>query len=380
MPSIQTTIFGTIALLLISGFAPSTDVLNLAIVPQRQNLKNNITPQTGKLIIPCQFEQADQFSEGLAAVVQDNKLGYIDRTGNFIIPPRFRVESPSIDFDSIYRFSEGLAAVMLPDERWIYIDKTGRQAFPTSFSSAYNFSNDLAAVWIGKKLSYINRTGKLVIPSASVLYDRKYSHFSEGLVGFAVPVDRSYRIGFMDRLGKVIISPTLQESQHFSEGLVAATPDPFGDWKWGYMDKTGKFIIPPQFGLANSFSEGLAVARPYTRDGLSNFGYINQQGVWVISPQFPIADNFSEGLAAVEIPERGKGYIDKTGKLVIAPQFQFADSFSEGLARVQVGNQFGYIDKTGKVVIPTQFDEANSFSEGLAAVYVNGQWGYIRRD
>lgn len=63
-----------------------------------------------KSVLPGQFDQAADFSDGLAAVKQSGKWGYIDRTGRAVIPPRFlRVE----------RFWNGLARVIEEGPCWI---------------------------------------------------------------------------------------------------------------------------------------------------------------------------------------------------------------------------------------------------------------------
>lgn len=43
----------------------------------------------GKLIIPCTYQEADNFSEGLAAVLIDGKWGYIDLNNTIVIPNTF---------------------------------------------------------------------------------------------------------------------------------------------------------------------------------------------------------------------------------------------------------------------------------------------------
>ena len=62
--------------------------------------------KTGKIAIEPQFYEAQDFSEGLAAVrldqTRDARFGYIDRTGRVAIVPRFHAARP---------FSEALAAV-----------------------------------------------------------------------------------------------------------------------------------------------------------------------------------------------------------------------------------------------------------------------------
>jgi hypothetical protein len=63
-----------------------------------------------------------RFSEGLAAVLIDGKLGFIDKSGQMVIQPQFA--KPSL-FDNSCYFAGGLALVWA-GEKWGYIDKTGR--------------------------------------------------------------------------------------------------------------------------------------------------------------------------------------------------------------------------------------------------------------
>lgn len=231
------------------------------------------------------------------------------------------------------------------------------------------------------------------------------------------PVRENGKIGFMDKTGKIVISPhfdsTLTEDGvTFSEGLAAVY---VGD-KWGYIDKTGKFVIPPKFKQRfppSLFHEGLAQVeiqegthsfidktgefvkalkfieqRTVFSEGLARvskgdkIGYVDKTGRFVIEAGFDEGEDFKEGLAAVKVPvkvddtvEAKFGFIDKTGKMVIEPQFNKANSFSEGLAVVTINSmdQDGYIDKTGKVVIASQFDVAHSFSDGLAKILMHGE-------
>ena len=77
------------------------------------------------MVIEPQFDIADPFSDGLAAVGfgEDDavKWGYMDKTGAMVIQPQFYW---------IRDFSEGLAAVGFPADNnaaiWGYIDTTGK--------------------------------------------------------------------------------------------------------------------------------------------------------------------------------------------------------------------------------------------------------------
>ena len=45
--------------------------------------------RTGKVLIPFQFDKADNFYEGLAAVRQNRLWGFIDLKGNWVIKPKY---------------------------------------------------------------------------------------------------------------------------------------------------------------------------------------------------------------------------------------------------------------------------------------------------
>src|SRR6218665_1301018 len=63
------------------------------------------------------------------------------------------------------------------------------------------------------------------------------------------------------------------------------------DGKYGYIDKNGKIAISPQFESAGDFHQGLARIR------LDNkWGFINKNGEIAIEPQFDYAWDFHEGL------------------------------------------------------------------------------------
>jgi hypothetical protein len=134
-------------------------------LPVTSDSKQNVTSQTGKLVIQPQFDDAYRFSEGLAAVKIGDKWGFIDKTGKLVIPPQFESISESYENEarSFKTFSEGVAGVQVGEKKWGYIDKTGKFVIPPKFEFVTNFSEGVARVWIGNKSGYIDKTGKFII-------------------------------------------------------------------------------------------------------------------------------------------------------------------------------------------------------------------------
>jgi len=330
-----------------------------ALFPVEKDGKWGFIDRTGKLIIPLQFDSANNFHEGLALVTANKKTLFVDGSGRVVITPQF---------DIVNSFSEGLAAVNIGQTRipniglisnpgkWGYIDRTGRLVIPLKFTHAEDFSEGLAAVTDGDQGGFIDHTGKFVF---NVPLDVTLG-FHEGMVGVLLRGTLTY----FDRTGKKIPTPVDYgpKSNSFSEGLVPISIK----GKWGFMNRSGKLTIEPQFEDAEDFSEGLAPVKVKVelvwcpRDASGNrsgstmmFGYIDQTGKLVIPPVFDSAAPFSEGVGAVRKCDQAF-FIDKSGKTVISGSFTYASSFSGGLAQFETltrdGLQSGYVDRAGKIV------------------------------
>ena len=79
--------------------------------------------RTGKLVINREFDSPTIFTEGLAPVKIDKKVGYMDMQGNIVIKPQF-------DAGSI--FVNGIAPVQL-GKKCGYIDKNGKMVIEGNF-------------------------------------------------------------------------------------------------------------------------------------------------------------------------------------------------------------------------------------------------------
>jgi hypothetical protein len=285
--------------------------------------------------------------------------------------------------------------------KWIYLDESGKQAINTSFASAGIFSEGLALVSNDQnKYGYINEKGDYVIQP-------QYSgatYFSEGLAfvlsseGYPQCIDTKGKVlfelkqadlatafhdglariimqgktGFVDRTGKMVITPNLDEAGDFHEGM-ALTKKHSGDGTlYGYINKEGKVIVEPQYIFARDFSDGLGMVVDAHQKG----GYINKEGKMTIEPTYTRGTEFSDKYAMVFSDQWY--YLDKNGKTKGIGMYQGVNKFQNGLAGVESDHKWGYVDENGKLVIQPQFDdESNFFDNGLATVKVNGKYGII---
>lgn len=360
--------------------------------------------KTGKIVIPLQFESAQPFSEGLAAVEVHNKnstifkkYGFINHMGALIIPPQFQQVRP---------FQSGRAAVMFPPSRpnpmarWGMIDSDGKLILPATYASIGAFSEGRAIVTIADrtnkhKAGAVDVDGQVVIP---LEYDWMMS-FSDGLA----VARRGKKFGFVDKNGAVVVPFHFAYARPFNSGLGRVFKGPDGES--GFIDKTGAVVIPFDYDMVHEFSEGYAVATkrgqgyalidtagkvavlsqvkdigrplelptPYQpptfyalSDGLlptmisgkQGYGYVNKEGAVVIQPQFISAYGFHNGVAVVKVsaePGFGvqgakglfSGLIDKSGQFVASPVFEWIKPHAGGLLQVKFGEKLGYIDAQG---------------------------------
>ena len=322
------------------------------------------------------------FSEELARVEDNGKCGFMDKTGNIVIPLIY-------DADRYSDFSEGLALVykgghyinasqrIMEGGKCGFIDNTGKVVIPLEYDTATTFSEGLAAVEKNGKQYLIDKSGTIV-----VALGRHYDDiglFSDGMARVQIkdqPNSTGYGYGFINRAGEEVIPPGKYElvGWSFSEGLVQVGKFN-GDFnQYGFMDKTGTVIIPMDYANVFSFVDGLAIVRP--ADTLL-YGVINKNGKNIIPFEYNSTLPFSSDLFSVRKDDMW-GVIDLNGKIVIPLEYDSIGILSEGLASFSKGGKQGYMDKTGKVVIslsgnyePSMFagEALSPFHDGFAIVY-----------
>ena len=301
--------------------------------PVRIDGKYGFMSSNCQIVIPIQYAEALDFTEGLAAVKIGPRWGYINESGAVVIPAQFA---------RAWHFSDGLASVKL-DERsplWGFVDKRGQVVIRPQFGMPLWFSEGLVEGY-GEKdhilnvpLGYVDQTGKYAV------------HLNEP------GMEIEFLVGFSEGLARV--------------SMYKKHPDgTAGPITWGYIDHSGRWGIPRSFTVADDFHEGLAAAT--SKDG--TWGYIDKTGQFVIAPRFEAAMEFSEGLAAVKIGGVW-GWINKSGAVVIAPRFEEEEVgvFRSGMAMLVHNRKLGYINMKGELVIPQTLDGGTEFMGGVAMV------------
>lgn len=305
----------------------------------------------GNIVIPAIFDVIHWNSkDSLHPAKKDEKWGYINRQGKIAI--RF-------DFDFCGRYEEELAAIT-QNGKIGFIDKSGIIAIPCQYDELYNgigFSEGLVGVRKGKQWGYIDKSGQVAIP------------FQDGLTGapFCCGLStihrgglQSYRIsiyGYEDIQQKPFEMALINKQGNLASkwhcGTLSEIRDTYfrftngENGKEGLQSIYGQIVIPNEYDLiANGFSnDGLVYVR--NNEGCGFFD-INkgEQVIPCIYENCTYEFKLCEGLVALK--KDGKaGFVNADNRIIIPFVYDDAYEFSEGFAVVERYGKYGYVDRYG---------------------------------
>lgn len=282
----------------------------------------------GTFLLPANFLDIHLPSEGFCLVQTDKGYGFYHTNGKLAIPPQYQNGND---------FSDGFAA-MQKNGKWGYIDQAGNEIIAFYYENAYSFTEGLAAVQLNEKWGFIDKSGKMVIKP---IYDEVKS-FSEGVA----PVRKGTLWGCIDQQGNQILPCQYQAVEICSDNRIAVK------WqnRYGYFDKSGEKIIDFLYGAATDFHEGFAVVSSgdftgsnwdsYWHIGMTPtvynnnlFGVIDQWGNQILPEEYLCISDFEDGTAICQ-----KADNKKVG-IIQAPEISQTDSGKRSFVRLYLNNQ-----------------------------------------
>lgn len=230
------------------------------------------------------YSTLSSFHDGLTGSF-DPEIGniFIDKKGNVV----FVLELLSIEGE----FSEGLMAVrFLADIEGVdeskyefnkigYIDKSGNLVIPCMYDKANPFYKGFAYVTKGDKKFYIDKHGKeaIVVPNDVPTNELEIIRLKNEVLSDVLSVEcRNGKYGINNKKTGANIIPFIYDDIVLNqEGLIKVNQN----GKFGWIDDKGHVVIPIQYDYAQDFSEGLAFVE-YN----SNQGYVDIYGNSTFNP------------------------------------------------------------------------------------------------
>jgi hypothetical protein len=365
----------------------------------------------GKILVEPSFEEASDFSEGMARVGIDGMFGFVSKDGRIAIEPRF-LEARKFDGGLSIVLVEGrweidkdsdIGSRMLVDGTWALIDKNGNFRGKSRFEEIENFVDGFACAKQDNKFGFIDRSGEFVIAPR---FDQACS-FHDGLARIWIKEG----CGIIDRSGEFVLDPIYSSIDDFEEGTARASIDGVDllvdchgeirfrgdkdneeicDFNYGvamvrsgsgnsfYIDRTGKRLTDASMeAMDHEFREGRGLVR---RSG--RLGYIDEHGKLVIDTKFVQAGVFHRGHTSGSIDGGKRERIDRFGNFVSLPRWHSRKDLHEGLIRFELDRlrKWGFTDESGVEIIEARFERVGNFSQGLAFVQDESRkWGVIDR-
>ena len=266
--------------------------------------------KTGKFLFDANINITSDFHNNMAIIrffdengmkFEDTYLdffnGYVNRKGDTVVKPIY---------DDAEEFSEGLALVRNDSGKYGFIDNEGDIVIPLIYDGAESFSDGVAAVYSENKIGFIDHKGEFVIrPKFSTV-----PIFREGLALVNEDTDGEQITYCINKSGEKVFSLNSDNSGYFSEGLAPVKINE----QWSVIDKVGKIVFTKDCDLLENFVEGMARFEENNR-----WGFVNKKGEVVVEPIYDEAEDFVGDLARVYInrgDEQYQYYIDKNGKVI----------------------------------------------------------------
>ncbi|MFC4232403.1 WG repeat-containing protein [Parasediminibacterium paludis] len=190
---------------------------------------------------------------------QNNKYGFIDKTGNIKIEPIYLV---------VKKFSDGLyfvsKEVITRGYKWVCIDTLGNEVFDiqdnfpeTDFSEGFARISSLTRQW------FINKKG---INQFKRTWKDGYQAFTKDIAYVSnIPFSNFYPI---DTTGRRIGNKTysrVEIYQNLKSNSLVFSIDTLVKFKqdslWGFKNENGDIVIKPKFYFVDRFQNGLCAVR-----------------------------------------------------------------------------------------------------------------------
>jgi hypothetical protein len=324
----------------IEGYTDQWNIKDGMFKVQDKNKKYGFMDLTGKLVIPCNYDDAGFFSEGMVWVAKKGpysysptNYGYINKQGEEILPG---------ELTKVNDFKDGFALVVDKNKQQFFINKKGqKQTLPRTYDEVNGFNDGYALCKVNAKTKSENPTWY-----------------------------------FIDVNFKEVKSITRYVVPHFSNGYTFVYTGNGVDYE--ILDKNFAVAGKIKFRGIDSVFYASDELYAFKDSVLKKWGYKNIKGETIIQPQFERGGRFVNGLLVVE--KNGKyGFVDKTGKWVVEPIYDDVNPFYEdGFARAKKDGKYGLIDKTGKVWLEIQHNRLTDFQEGFTVLKIDNSYRIVK--
>lgn len=243
----------------IDWIAKATDMDTLCVFSNKCR-RGYLNKNTGEILIQPKYEHAWLFSEGMAAVVLNGKLGFINTKDEVVLPFTYYYKSGAenaIDF----LFKDGLCTAIDSKGKHGIINKKGEWAL----SPVYDYINNPV---IGYRIVKTNNKYGIIDNKLNLILPTEYDNITIQHDGFALLKNYEQQLVSFDT--KTVIEPfvydEIQNIQYNTGKTNSENTEILGNCKciayrmydkWGIMNAEGKILTKAIYTAIGGLSEDL---------------------------------------------------------------------------------------------------------------------------
>jgi hypothetical protein len=299
--------------------------------------------------------------------------------------------------DAIGEYHEGLAKVV-ENGQVGYINGSGDMVVQPIYSDGFDFSFGLAVVEKEGYFGALNRFGDIVIPC---VYD-ELGNMQDGMIAF----EKNGESGFLGWNGDPVLDADYDYVADFNQGHAVVRLEGL----YGAIDTQGRYTVPCQFDWVEEYELGVSRVRQgelyglyahgqglilpieyeaigenrdgrrlISKDGL--YGFVNSHVEVVIPLEYEFDERLVEQLSfngeyAIIKRKNLWGIIDRSGAVLVVPKYDELVNSGYTIFPFRRRNKWGHVDSEGRE-FKTLYDEVGPFSQGLALVENSGKVGLV---
>lgn len=375
----------------------------------KSNGKWGLVGRDGKWVVEPEFNVIKDFEDGLAIVKKDQLLGLIDEDGKEIIAPKY---------DRIYDFTDAGVAEVELNHKYGFINRSGEEIVPLQIKEEAYFNTKTRYLWAKVK----GKWGYLDSNEARWLIEPKYDGIWEfGYDNSLMMVAQGDKWGVLDCEDNWLVPP-ISDSEYSVRDLTHGLMHVTSDRKEGYYDVlNSRWALPPIFEKARYADRNLFIVKSddkfaladaegnvydgkwyedifhgrgvmWVKDG-DKYGIMDNNRTWILTPIFNWVDYSAplfnrDGIIRVRIGDN-RALADTHGQILGGRTYAGMYPYNAGYFTVVDKNKYGLIDTKGNLVIDTKYENTEPFFNGIALVKtsdkkygyvdINGDWAALPR-
>ncbi len=354
---------------------------------------------TKKTVIPCKFDQAQEFINNMVIVKKDNYYGIIDNKGKDVLKCEYQYIINVKELDNLYIVGKYTNINKRTDTKYGALDKYAKQILPFEYSNIKYKEGKILIICKNNYFGLANSKGEIIVPTVN----SPEPYFLNGIACVKTNVNSIEKYGLVKNTGEIIAPfeykaalqmvktlawvKTFQDKYYFYNTKGKIVGDSYFDdmkvifnvrqdiykakknGKWGFLNQYG-LKIPCEYDESSNFENVVNGKVIVCKE--KKYGMVDTTGKIIIPCEYgSVSEKLISGRAIVS--KSGKyGMVDTTKKLIIPFEYNLIlENWTLGLILVQKEKNYGLIDTTGKIIVPANFSNFPMGSEGIICLNDN---------